>query len=67
METGHKQPKQGNILFSGGWDEPADVIEYQKCVLNQIFQNEIYYIWHRGNQVRKKRPKMWKEQEVNFW
>ena len=57
METAHKQPKQGNILFSGGRDGPADVIEYQKCVLTQLFQNEIYNIWDKGNQVRKKRQK----------
>ena len=57
METAHKQPKQGNILFSGGRDEPADIIEYQKCVLTQLFQNEIYSIWDKGNQVRKKSVK----------
>ena len=57
METAHKQPKQGNILFSGGRDGPADVIEYQKCVLTQLFQNEIYNIWDKGNQVKKKRQK----------
>ena len=50
METAHKQPKQGNILFSGGRDGPADVIEYQKGVLTQLFQNEIYNIWDKGNQ-----------------
>ena len=44
MDTAHKQPKQGNILFSGGRDGPADVIEHQKCVLTQLFQNEIYNI-----------------------
>ena len=53
METAHKQPKQGNILFSGKRDGPADIIEYQKCVLTQLFQNEIYSIWDKGNQVRK--------------
>ena len=57
METAHKQPKQGNILFSGGRDGPAYVIEYQKCARTQFFQNEIYNIWDKGNQVRKKRPK----------
>ena len=56
METAHKQPKQGNILVSGR-DGPADVIEYQKCVLTQLFQNEIYNIWDKENQVRKKRQK----------
>ena len=54
METAHKQPKQGNILFSGGRDGPVDVVEYQKCVLTQLFQNEIYNIWDKGNQVKKK-------------
>ena len=53
METAHKQPKQGNILFSGGRNGPADVIEY----LTQLFQNEIYNIWDKGNQVKKKMPK----------
>ena len=57
METAHKQPKQGNILFSGGRDGPADVLEYQKCVLTQLFQNEIYNIWDKGNRVRMKRQK----------
>lgn len=58
METAHKRPKEGNILFSGGRDGPADVIEYQTCVLTQVFHNEIYNIWDKGNQVKSKRPKM---------
>ena len=58
METAHKRPKEGNILFSGGRDGPADVIEYQTCVLTQVYQNEIYNIWDKGNQVKSKRPKL---------
>ena len=57
METAHKRPKEGNILFSGGRDGPADVIEYQTCVLTQVYQNEIYNIWDKGNQLKSKRPK----------
>lgn len=57
METAHKRPKEGNFLFSGGRDGQADVIEYQKCVLTQLFQNEIYNIWDKGNQIKKKRSK----------
>ena len=57
MQTAHKQPKQGKILFSGGRGGPADIIEYRKCVLIQLFQNEIYSIWDEGNQVRKRREK----------
>ena len=37
--TVHKQPTQGNILFSGRRDGLANVIEYQ---------NEIYNIWDKG-------------------
>ena len=55
METAHKNPKEGNIIFSGGRHGPADVTEYQKCVLTQVFQNEVYRIWDRGNQVKRKR------------
>lgn len=54
METAHKRPKEGNFLFSGGRDGPTDVLEYQKCVLTQLFQNEIYHIWDKGNQLRRK-------------
>ncbi len=58
METAHKRPKKGNILFSGGRDGPADVIEYQTCVLSQLYQNEIYNIWDKGNQIKNKRQKL---------
>jgi hypothetical protein len=58
METAHKRPKEGNILFSGGRDGPADVIEYQTCVLSQLYQNEIYNIWDKGNQIKNKRQKL---------
>ena len=57
-ETAHKRPKEENILFSGGRDGPADVIEYQTFVLTQVYQNEIYNIWDKGNQVKSKRPKL---------
>ena len=57
METAHKRPKEENILFSGGRDGPADVIEYQTCVLTQIYQNEIYNIWDKGHQIKSKRSK----------
>ncbi|CAB3983550.1 Hypothetical predicted protein [Paramuricea clavata] len=57
METAHKRPKKGNFLFSGGRDGPTDVVEYQTCVLTQVFQNEIYHIWDKGNQLKSKRHK----------
>lgn len=63
METAHKRPKEGNFLFSGGRDGPADVIEYQKCVLTQVFQNEIYHIWDKGNQIKKTRSKLANSEE----
>ena len=58
METAQKRPKEGNVLFSGGRDGPADIIEYQTCVLSQLYQNEIYSIWDRGNQIKNKRQKL---------
>lgn len=64
METAHKRPKEGNFLFSGGRDGPADVIEYQTCVLTQLFQNEIYKIWDKGNQIKKKRSKLAHSEEA---
>ena len=57
METAHKRLKEGNFLFSGGKDGPIDVVEYQTCVLTQVFQNEIYHIWDKGNQLKSKRHK----------
>ena len=53
MQTAPKQPKQGKILFSGGRGGPANIIEYRKCLLIQLFQNEIYSSWDEGNQVEK--------------
>ena len=70
METAHKRPKEGNILFSGGRDGPADVIEYQTCILTQVYQNEIHNIWDKGNQVKSKRPKLKPKEEkfrYNIW
>ena len=57
METAHKRPKEGNILFSGGRDGPADVIECQTCVLTQVYRSEIYNISDKGNQLKSMRPK----------
>lgn len=57
METVNKRPKEGNFIFSGGRDGPVDTIEYQKCVLTQLFQNEVYHIWDKGNQTTKKRSR----------
>jgi hypothetical protein len=58
METAHKTPKERNIILSGGRDGLVDVIEYQTFVLTQVYQNEIYNIWDKGNQVKSKRPKL---------
>ena len=55
METAQKQPKEGNILFSGGRGGPTGALEYQTCVLTQVIQNEIYHIWDKGNQLKSKR------------
>ena len=57
METAHKNPNEEDIMFSGGRHGAADVIEYQQCVLTQVFQNEVYRIWDKGNQVKRKRPR----------
>ena len=56
METAHKQPKQGNILLSSGRDGAADVIEYKKCVLTQLFQNEVYDINSHLSNIKIYKP-----------
>ncbi|KXJ19884.1 hypothetical protein AC249_AIPGENE25278 [Exaiptasia diaphana] len=67
METAHKYAKQGTFLYSGGRHGSSSAIEYQKLLLSQMFNNELYRMTDiEESRVRSSESKVTRKRKMHM-